>query len=139
MISIQTVIDILHAEGCSCVIRNGEKTLICRDRGVRDLFRILSDNPEILNGAYIADKVVGKGAAALMIAGKTARVYADVISRPALTLFGGYDVNVEYGVLTDHIINRKGDGICPVEALCAEADTAEECIPLIEKFINKRI
>jgi iron complex outermembrane receptor protein len=38
----------------------------------------------MLDGASIADKVIGKGAAALMIAGCIKEVYADVISEAAM-------------------------------------------------------
>ena len=56
----------LLAEGCSCVIRNGETMRSFHERGVSDLWRLLHEEPELLRGAFIADKVVGKGAAALM-------------------------------------------------------------------------
>ncbi|MFR6414641.1 MAG: DUF1893 domain-containing protein [Alistipes shahii] len=34
------LIDLLHVEACSCVIRNGDSTRIFRERGVADLFRL---------------------------------------------------------------------------------------------------
>lgn len=126
----------LHAGDCSCVIRSGGETIVCRERGVRDLYRLLTESPAVLSGAFIADKVVGKGAAALMMLGGVAEVYTDVISRPALALFSQSDIKVAYGECVDNIINRKGDGICPVESLCMNCATAAECLPLIEKFIN---
>ena len=43
---------------------------------------------------------------------------------------------VSYTVAVPHIINRAGDGICPVERLCAGARTAAECLPLIEGFLT---
>ena len=33
------LIDLLHVEACSCVIRNGDVTRIFRERGVKDLYR----------------------------------------------------------------------------------------------------
>ena len=35
------------------------------------------------------------------------------------------------------IINRTGDGICPVESLCADAQTPEECLPRIGEFVRR--
>ena len=93
--------------------------------------------PELLDGAFVADKVVGKGAAALMILGGVEGLFADVVSRAALDLFAAAGKAVAYTVAVPHIINRADDGICPVERLCAEAQTAEECLPLIEGFIRK--
>lgn len=131
-----SIIDILHSEHCSCVIAQGESLTLCRRRGIADLYTLLTDAPETLCGAMIADKVVGKGAAALMILGGVVEVYADVISRPALALLESAGVAVSFGSLTDNIINRAGTDICPVEKLCSRADTAGECLPLIQKFIS---
>ena len=51
-------IELLFAEKCSCVIRNGDSMRIFRERGVRDLWRLLHEEPELLDGAFVADKVV---------------------------------------------------------------------------------
>ena len=39
-----------------------------------------------MQNAQLADKVIGKGAAALIVLGKMKEVYADIISTPALSL-----------------------------------------------------
>lgn len=132
----EQIIAMLHAEACSCVVANGERIESFHERGVKDLHRLLCDDRALLDGAFIADKVVGKGAAALMVAGGVKGVYTDVISRPALTLFSESDIDVEYGTLVENIINRAGTDICPVEKLCEKCHTAEECLPLITKFIE---
>ncbi len=50
----------LRRLGCSCVILGGDRLSIYRRRGVRDLLTLLDDNPGRLNGAFVADKVVGR-------------------------------------------------------------------------------
>ena len=129
------LIEILHKEKCSCVIQNGERIVVCHQRGVKDLFNLLMNDKNLLEGAIIADKVVGKGAAALMIEGGVKEVYADVISEPALSLFKSVGMPIDYKECVPNIINRTATGICPVESICSECITASECIPLIEKFI----
>lgn len=131
----QELIDCLFAEKCSCVIRNGDQTRIFRERGVKDLYRLFKEEPAFLNGAFVADKVVGKGAAALMILGGVTEVFADVVSQPAYKLFGRARVRVEYTQMVPHIINRTQTDWCPLEKRCAEAMTAEECLPRIEEFV----
>ena len=126
----------LHASRCSCVVANGTRIEQFHERGVKDLHKILADDRALLDGAFIADKVVGKGAAALMVAGGVREVYADVMSRAALSLFQQSGVAVEYGTLVDNIINRAGTDICPVEKLCMQCSTADECLPLITQFIE---
>lgn len=133
----EQTVGLLFAEKCSCVVRNGDEVRIFRERGVKDLYRLLREEPQLLDGAFVADKVVGKGAAALMILGGVEELFADVVSRAALDLFAAAGKAVAYTVAVPHIINRADDGICPVERLCAEAQTAGEYLPLIEGFIRK--
>lgn len=130
-------IERLYAEGCSCVVRNGETTRSFHQRGVSDLWRLLHEEPEVLRGAFVADKVVGKGAAALMAVGGVRGLYARTVSRPALDLLATVGIPVEYETAVEHIINRAGTGICPVEQLCADAPTPEACLPRIGEFVRR--
>lgn len=129
------LIDNLHKEGCSCVIYNHGKITLCYERGVKDLLRLLKSKPLILAGAAVADKVVGKGAAAIMVLGGVKTVYADVISMGALELLSTSDISISYGIRVSNIINRSGTGICPVESLCKDCTSAIECLPLIQNFV----
>lgn len=133
----EQAIELLHSSHCSCVIVNATRVEQFHERGVKDLHRLLHDDRALLDGAFISDKVVGKGAAALMIAGGVKGVYTDVISRGAFSLFTQSGVEVEFGLLVENIINRTGTDICPVEKLCLQCLTAEECLPLIDDFIEQ--
>lgn len=132
----QQLIQRLHAEGCSCVVYNQEQTLLFHQRGVQDLHHLLHSSPATLHGAMIADKVVGKGAAVLMVAGGVEWVYAEVISEVALALFVEHSIEVEVGCVVPHIINRMGTDICPVEKLCMGRTDIEECVGLIDEFVK---
>lgn len=132
---MQKLIETLEREGCSVVIRSQGQERCFWQRGVADLFDLLQGYPEVLHGAMLADKVVGKGAAALMVLGKVNEVYARTISQPALALLQQAGIQVSFGQCVEHIINRAGTDWCPVEKLCYQAQTAEECLPLIEGFL----
>lgn len=131
------LINLLHTGGYSCVIANKEKTRTFTQRGVADLYDLLTLEPDFLKGASIADKVVGKGAAALMILGGVKEVYADVISSHALTLFSKSEVKVNFSQEVPFIRNRDQTGWCPVETLCKETDSPEEILLLIQEFLRK--
>lgn len=132
----QEAVDKLHHLGCSCVIDDGIIMTVCRQRGVSDLLRIFRTTPSLLDGCFIADKVVGKGAAAIMSVGKVSAVYADTISRPALDMLQTAGITVSYGVCVPAIINRAGTGLCPVEKLCADISEPAQCLPLIQSFVD---
>lgn len=131
-------VGLLHRENLSCVIVKGDRMVKCRERGVKDLYRLLTTEPDVLSGAFVADKVVGKGAAALMILGHIAGLWADVISEPALKLLETSTVDVSYGERVENIVNRAGTGICPVESLTQKCATARDCLPLIRDFIENQ-
>ena len=63
-----------------------------------------------------------------MIAGDVAGVYTDLISVQALELFRSVGIEPEFARSVPNIINRTGDGICPVETLCRDCVTASACI-----------
>lgn len=137
---LKQAIELLHKEKCSCVIVQGEKPYLFHQRGVKDLYELLTSGGNLLDHAVIADKVIGigKGAAALMILGGVDEVYTVVLSEPALQLFesSGMKGRVSYTTLVPNIINRAGTGLCPVETLCQPCLTAEECLPLIVSFLS---
>lgn len=130
------LINILHSGNHSLVVANGDICTFNR-RGIADLYDLLHNDPGFLAGAAIADKVVGKGAAALAILGHVAELHADIISEAALEILSQSPVTVSYGQIVPYIINRNGTGWCPVETLCRGCKTAEECLPLICDFIEK--
>ena len=41
----EQTIGLLFAEKCSCVVRNGDEVRIFRERGVKDLYRLLGEEP----------------------------------------------------------------------------------------------
>lgn len=125
--------DILHASGASCVVKKDGHTSTYNSRGVLDLYQLYTEGR--LCDAEVADKVIGKGAATLMIAGGVGRVYGDVVSRPAFELFVDYGIDITYGKLTDHIINRTGTGPCPLESRCTASNDIKTLIPIIENFV----
>ena len=132
----KALIERLDAEQCSCVIYNGEETRLFWERGVQDLYRLLKTEPDFLQGAFIADKVIGKAAAALMALGGVDEVFARVISSPARELLERSEIKVDFLVEVPHIINRTRTGWCPLETRCFRMHTAEECLQQIEDFIH---
>ena len=120
--------------------------VVCRDdavhcfnrRGVADLYALLHDRPELLRGASVADRVVGRAAAALMIAGGVRALHTGVVSRLALDLFARSSVEVYYDVVVEHVINRTQTDWCPLERRCADARTVEECLERIDRFMEEQ-
>ncbi|WP_458408701.1 DUF1893 domain-containing protein [Bacteroides congonensis] len=134
---MEELINLLHSGEYSCVIANKGKVRTFTQRGVADLYDLLTQEPDFLKGALIADKVVGKGAAALMISGGIKELYTDIISSKAMDLFRTSDVKVGFGQEVPFIWNRDRTGWCPVETMCSEEESAEAILPMIRDFLEK--
>ncbi len=134
---MKQLIDILHSEGLTLVVKSGDGTIHrFTQRGVKDLLTLVTTAPEVLHGAIIADKAVGKAAAACMVQGGAKQVWADVMSEPAMTLLRAYRVEAECSTLVDHIINRAGTDWCPMERLSREIDDPATIIQKIQDFFT---
>ena len=134
------LISVLHSGNHSLVVGIADGNIVTFDgRGVSDLLRLLDTEPQTLSGAAIADKVVGKAAAALMIAGRVSALHADMISEQALRLFKtcAQEIAVGYDKIVPHIINRQQTGWCPMELACRDCQTAEECIVKIKEKLSE--
>ncbi len=128
------------------LLREGDYSLIVRScsgeittyssRGVMDLYNIIVSGSAILRDAEVADKVVGAGAAALMVAGGVKTVYAGVMSRRASDILRDHDVAVEAERVVSQIINRDGTGRCPVEVLLDDTDIIDVMVSRIGTFVE---
>lgn len=134
---LSEITQLLHQDNYSCVVRNSVETQTFSRQGVQDLLSLLEERPEFLCNALVADKVVGKGAAAMMILGKVAGVYAAVISKPALDLLTAHNINVKYDTIVPNIINRTHTGVCPVEQLCLPLSSLSDMYNAISHFVHK--
>jgi len=135
---MEQLISILHREGCSLVVRSKTcEVTSYHKKGVRDLIWLLDNEPERLYKARIADKVIGKAAAGLLIQGGVAEVYADVMSRLALPLLDASGINYSYGELVDRIVIPDGDDRCPLERIVAEAQTAGEVETMLRRHFKE--
>ena len=135
---MKELIDILHDEGLTLVVKSADGTIHRYvQRGVRDLLTLVTTTPEVLHGALIADKAVGKAAAACMIVGGVKRVHSDVMSEPALDLLQAHGVIAEYTTLTHHIINRAGDGWCPMEQVSRDEQDPHVIIQKVSQRLQQ--
>lgn len=130
--------DMLAEDGCRGVARSAQGELkVFGRRGVADLFELITSQPDFLKGASVADRVIGRGAALLLVKGKAAEVYALVISSGALEVLRRAGIRVSFGAEVPNIINRTGTGICPVEQLTAGTTSPDEAYQMIKSFLAK--
>lgn len=133
---MKALINLLYEKNYSCVIRHDDEVRTFTQRGVADLYDLLKTNPSFLVGASVADKVIGKAAAALMITGKVKEIYADTISQAAIDILANTDIKLDYKKKVPYIQSRDQSGWCPLERLTKEEESIDNLFTLIENFIQ---
>lgn len=98
-------------------VRQGELILQCQGIGIRPLLEQLENTAllPLMDGSVLGDRVVGKAAALLALRGGVVGVYSPLMSRPAEELLRMHGIPVAYRRMVTHILNRTGDGTCPME------------------------
>lgn len=104
--------------------------------GVKDIFNLVSTQPQMLEGSMIADRVIGRGAALLLVLGHVSQVFAQLISEQALQVLQAAEIEVEYNSIVPNIINRDGTDICPVEKLTMNVSEPEVAFEKIREFLT---
>lgn len=112
-------------------IRNGVVVARERGRGIGPALKLYREGA--LSGAEVRDRIVGRAAAALFVAGGAASVHADVMTDGASAFLLSYGIPAEGDVMTPAIINRKGTGPCPMEAAVEGLENPLEMVAAIER------
>ncbi len=136
MNDIEKTKKLLHSGGYTCVLCRNDRVVTSVARGVKPLVAWLAAGEDFA-AFSAADKVVGRATAFLYVLLGVKAVYGDVISRAALAVLTAHGIAVEYGILTDHIINRCGDGICPFEAAVLAVDEPQEALRIIRAKMDE--
>ena len=136
MRDIEKAKELLSLNDYTCVLCRGDDVKTFTQRGVRPLFELIRKG-ESVKGFSGADKVIGRATAFLYVLLGISEVYARVISRPALSVLTEHKISVEYDTLTDNIINRRGDGICPFEEAVLDINSAADAYEAIQKKLSE--
>lgn len=127
----EALLQIVNADGLSLAVYNHDSLSTYSGRGVQDLLMLTENEPERLNGAIVADKMVGKAAAALMISGGVKEVYTNLIATPAREMLQQAGVQVVAQEEVPQILNRDRSGQCPIDSRLNDAESADECVAIL--------
>ena len=108
--------EMLYSKNASLVVgySNGEIKEYYQDR-VNDIKNILQNDENALKDASIADKVIGKLAASLLVVAGVKEIYTDVISEYAIPILEENKITYEFKTKVPYIINKDKTGMCPME------------------------
>ena len=129
---LRRAVTLLNESEFTCVLCKGDSIHTSRKTGISPMLDWLDSGMQ-LKGYAVADKIVGRAAALLFAHAGIREVYAQVLSQSALDYFNSQNIAVHYGELTPHIINRRNDGICPMEQVTAEISDPQEALHIIRE------
>ncbi len=120
-----------------CILISGNDMIAGeRGRGVNPLLGLYDCQRKNMEGATVVDKVVGRAAAAIAICGKVRHVHGEVMSRDAAAFLKQHGITASHNLLVDRILNRKRDGLCPLEASVQGIDDPEKAVAAIRQKIE---
>ena len=129
-------LEVFKNSSYSCVMSNNN-SIVCAlsGIGVKPLISTYTNYPNMMSGAVIADKVIGKAAAMIAVAGGAAYVYGEVMSESGFEYLTKHNISASYGTLVPGILNRTKDGSCPIEASVIDISDSDEGIKAIRATI----
>ena len=114
----------------TCVFLKDADVFSSTERGIAPLLSLV-DGKRKLDGYSAADRIVGKAAAFLYVLLKVSAVYGEVMTAEAERILRSHGIHAEWGVLVERIINRRGDGPCPMEEAVQGISSPEEAPPVL--------
>ncbi len=127
--------DILEKGNYTCVICRGDTVYTSVQRGVAPILDLIENKTNVC-GFSVADKVIGKAAAMLFSLADVKEIFTDVISIPAKEYLEKQGITVSYNKLTEKIINRTGDGLCPMESFVMNINDEIEAFHAISEKLR---
>ncbi len=136
MSDIDFAIDTLKKENLSCVICKDKCVYKSTKRGVAPIMELIKNGTQ-LNGFSVADRVIGKAAAMLFVLAGVREVYSPIMSEPAIEVFTANKINFVFDKSVPFIINRKGDGQCPMEQAVKDISNPKDAFIAIQNKLNE--
>lgn len=121
------------------VVKENEIVYKSESKGLQSLISLYKNDVNTLENSSIADKVIGRAAALILVDSNIKEVYADLISQNAIDILDKSDIPYEYKTQVKEIRNRDNTGMCPMEELSLKCVNADELIEKIEEKFNKWI
>ena len=120
----------------TCVLVKEDKIILSKDKGIAPILKFINAG-ENLENFSLADRIVGKAVAMLVVYSKIREVYAEVLSEKGEEVLKKHNIKYSYKTLTENIINRKGDDICPMEKTVSKIYDATLAYHALKKKVEE--
>lgn len=119
MMPLKRAVSLLHREGYTCVLCDRDRVLTSREGGILPLLERCEEG-ENCREMSVADRVIGKAAAMLLVQMQVREAHGDIMSTKAQELLQAHGIAVSCGLLVPGILDRSGKYPCPMEQAVAD-------------------
>lgn len=120
------------------LVKDGQVLATGDDYGVRELLATADRLGPLVRGASLADKIVGKAVALIVVHAGIRAVDTRVASASAVALLQRHGVPLQTASVVPQILNRRGDGPCPMEKVTTPFEDAALGLAALRQFIADR-
>ena len=85
------------------------------ESGIKPVIDRLNERIDYFMGLEVADKIIGKASAMLLTLSGVKSIDCMILSASGKEILDKYHIEYHYEQLVGYIINRKKDGMCPME------------------------
>ena len=107
------------------------------ERGIKPVIGPMREDLYFFKGQSVADKIIGKASAMLLTLSGVKDVYALPISKAGQEIFERYNIPYKYDRLVDYVINREGNGMCPMEMTVKDIDDPKEAFEALNRKLQQ--
>lgn len=125
----------IYKDGYICVLVKNGIAFASKERGISPLIELAEEGD--WHDFAVADKIVGKAAALLYVFMRAKEVHAEVLSFAAERVLREHGIKVSCDSKTEKIMNRKGDGICPMEQAVADIEDPVLALATLKRKVEE--
>ena len=120
------------------LVRDGEVLGSGANNGVGELLTAVDRLGPAARGASLADKVVGKAAAVIAVQAGIRAIDTVLASAAAVDVCARHGIPLHAATTVPLILNRRGDGPCPLEQLTLPCPDPTDSVARLREFLTAR-
>ena len=136
MSDLHLAIKALEASDVTCAFVKDGAVETGGMHGIAPLLKLIEEG-RTLEGFSAADRVVGKAAALLYAYLRVKELYAALISASAEEVLRAHKIAYTYGTRVEGIVNRRGDGPCPMEIAVKEENDPVQAVEVLRAKVRE--
>jgi hypothetical protein len=119
------------------IVNRGKILFESTSKGLKDLFIAVDRLGTSLKNASIADQIVGKAAAFLIVYSRADSVFAVIITEEGLKLLEQNHISAEFQKIVPNVLNKEKTDICPFEKSVMNCRDAKEAFGILKNIFHQ--